>query len=185
MLANCFHEIAPGFKQSSGNDRSINRLDLGYCFQIEADDHDTAVKTMTIDELGHGPRQVDIGILRLAGFHFHIDDPGTLFEKIENLIESGNKLRLEFGSSELRIRATKPTAHIRLAKFAGSHSRDDSLTNSCSPQIRIVNDYGDAVAGQANVQLDSISAVFQSSPESNQGIFRSQSRSAPMTDYQW
>ena len=48
-----------------------------------------------------------------------------------------------------------------------------------------MNDYRDAVAGQANIQLDSGSAVLQSPLKSGQGIFRSQGRSAAVADYQW
>jgi hypothetical protein len=46
-----------------------------------------------------------------------------------------------------------------------------------------VDNYGHAVARQAHVQLNSGSAICQSSLESGERIFRSQSRSAAMADY--
>jgi hypothetical protein len=64
----------------------------------------------------------------------------------------------------------KPGADIRLAKFFGRHSGDDSSIKSGSPQGRIVNDHRNAIACQTDVQLDSRCAVCQRSLESGQSI---------------
>src|SRR6267154_4075376 len=79
----------------------------------------------------------------------------------------------------------EPAAHIRLTKFSRRDLRDHAFTESSSPQGRIVNNYGHAVTGQTNVQLDTGGAVLKGSLERGQRIFRSQRRSAAVADYQW
>src|SRR6266403_4772758 len=79
----------------------------------------------------------------------------------------------------------EPAAHIRLTKFSRRDLRDHPFTESSSPQGRIVNNYGHAVTGQTNVQLDTGGAVLKGSLERGQRIFRSQRRSAAVADYQW
>lgn len=81
-------------------------------------------------------------------------------KEIEDLIESRKKLSGVFRASELRMGAIEPTAYLYLAKFARSHSRDNSFTKSRTPQGRVVNDYWNPVACQANVQLDSSGSVI-------------------------
>src|SRR5882762_5909843 len=79
----------------------------------------------------------------------------------------------------------EPAAHIRLTKFSRRYLRDHPFTESSSPQGRIVNNYGHAVTGQTNVQLDTGGPVLKGSLERGQRIFRSQRRSAAVADYQW
>src|SRR6266436_6585439 len=79
----------------------------------------------------------------------------------------------------------EPAAHIRLTKFSRRDLRDHSFAESRSPQRRIVNNYGHAVTGQTNVQLDTGGPVLKGSLERGQRIFRSQLRSAAVADYQW
>ena len=101
------------------------------------------------------------------------------------MFEGRNKLPAVLDLGKFGMGTIEPTAHICLAKFAGSHARDKSFAKSCSPQGRIVNDHWNAVAGQTNVQLNTGSAILEGFPESRQRIFRSQSGSAAVPDYQW
>jgi hypothetical protein len=187
MFADDFHRIAPGLKQSPGENSRVNRFDLGDGFQIETHDHNAASKAVIVDELCHRTGKIDMSVLGFICFHFHIDRirPGrVVFKESEDLIESRKKLLGMFGASELWMGPIEPTAYLYLAKFARSHSRDNSSTESRSPQGRIVNDYWNPVARQANIQLDSSRSVIQSPPESDQRIFGSQSRSAAVADDQ-
>src|SRR5438309_8768170 len=126
MLAEGFHRIAPWLKQSSGGYRRVNRLNRGEGLQIETDDYHAFTKTVLADDLSYCAGKIDITILRLVGFHLHIDDlgaSGALFKETEDLIEGRNKLAAVFGLSKLSMGATERTAHIPLAEFAGCHAR--------------------------------------------------------------
>jgi hypothetical protein len=136
--------------------------------------------------LNHPGGKFDGAGLGTVGLHFYIDEGRTCrprLKEIKDLIEGRDNLPAVFGPSEMGLTGVEPTAHIRPAKLTRSHLRDNPFAKSRSPEVRIMNDYRNAVAGQANIQLDSRSAVLQSPLESGQGILRSQGRSAAVADY--
>jgi hypothetical protein len=80
--------------------------------------------------------------------------------------------------------AIEPTSGVNLAEFAGSRFSNQSFTKGRSSQALVVNDYRDAVARQADIQFDAVSAVIQSSGEGSERIFGGESRGATVADYQ-
>lgn len=184
--ADYFHGIASGLKQSTGGNRSVNYFDLGNGFKVETDDHYAPLQAVTVDELCHGGREGDKSVRGFVCFHFQIDHrPGrVVLKEIQDLIESRKKLAAVVRASELWMGLIEPTAHVYLAKLRGRHAGDYSLNLPRSPQGWVVNYDWNAVACQADVQLDPRGSVIQSSPESDERIFRSQSRSTAVADDQ-
>src|SRR2546423_2394792 len=115
---------------------------------------------------------------RLA-LHLENDDQIVRFTKRKQFFEAGNGFILKRLAS-----ARKPTANIDLFDLSPSQICNTTWQTGCAPQCIVVNNYGNAVASEANIKLDSVAACRDRLAESSHRVFRCYRRRTAMTDDQ-
>jgi hypothetical protein len=141
---------------------------------IERSDADPVDRGRFLDRRADGAGQ-----LRLAALHLD-DDPRAVFRQHRIERRHANAL----AAKRVRAVAGEVIAGVDARQLAGGERIDRTLPIGGAVERAIVDDDGDAVARQLDVDLEAVGAERKTVVERRHGIFRGQQRAAAMRKHQ-